>query len=195
MARRNDGGASCHFGSGCLTTAERRSTICRIARRTVFMRPLSPSEAFTKLRRFCLGLGWDAPLVANRTPEELHDRGKHSLMRYFYTMYETDSPICLQINPQTDLHPRLFAISIFALRYRICTGWHGFMLDRNMKREIVDVSRWAHASLFETVGSRKAFRESNPECCDYTWKRIRDFGGPYPQSSTYERWQNRGIVD
>lgn len=65
------------------------------------MRPLSPNEAITKLRRLCMELGWDAPLVANRTPEGLHDRGKHSLMGYFYTMYEMDSrSTCRSIRKQ-----------------------------------------------------------------------------------------------
>ena len=157
------------------------------------MRPLSPNEAFTKLRRLCMELGWNAPLVTHRTPSESPDQRQPSLMRYFYTMYEMDSPIYLQINPQTDLHPRLFAISIFALRYRICTGWHGFIMDRNVKREITRMSQWAHASLFATGQSRRAFRESNPECCGYTWKSVRDSGVPYAQSTAYERWLEHGV--
>jgi hypothetical protein len=155
---------------------------------TQFMHPLKPKACFSRLQRFCGELGWEAPLVMHRTSTEFHDRQKPSLTRYFYTMYETNSPIYVQINPQTDQHPRLFAMNIYAMRYRLCTGWHGFMIDRNQSKEIPRVLPCLHAMNFTTQAGRALLRRTNPECTDYTWQRIRDSGPPYAQSSTYERW-------
>jgi hypothetical protein len=153
------------------------------------MRPLTPKASFLKLQQFCLELGWEALLVMHRSPNELHVRQKLSLSRYFYTLYEVDSPIYVQINPQADQHPRLFAMNIYALRYGLCTGWHGFMIDRHQASELQHVWHWLHWSNFATQRSRRAFRKTNPKCTEYTWRRIRDSGPPYTQSSTFERWQ------
>ena len=155
------------------------------------MHPLKPKACFLRLQRFCVELGWEAPLVMQRTPNEFHDRQKPSLTRYFYTMYEMDLPIYVQINPQTDLHPRLFAMNIYAMRYRLCTGWHGFMIDRNQSEEIKKLLPWLHATIFATQSGRALLRKRSPECREYNWQRIRDTEPPYTQRSTYERWLNR----
>jgi hypothetical protein len=155
------------------------------------MRPLTPKASFLRLQRFCLELGWEAPLVMHRAPTKLDDLQRPSLTRYFYTMYEVDSPIYVQINPQTELHPRLFAMSICAMRYRLCTGWHGFMLDRHMASELRKVRSWLHSSIVCTEAGRRLLRKNHPECSAFNWKRIRDCGPPYTQNSTYERWLAR----
>jgi hypothetical protein len=110
-------------------------------------------------------------------------------------MYEMDSPIYVQINPQTDQHPRLFAMNIYAIRYRLCTGWQGFLLDRNQGQEVLIQWPWLHSSNFETLRSRRVFRTTNPECHGYSWRRVRDSGPPYTQSTTYARWQARRIAN
>lgn len=152
------------------------------------MHPLTPKACHLRLQRFCVELGWVVPLVMHRTPNGFHDWKSPSLARYFFSMYEVDSPIYVQINPQTEKHPRLFAMNIYAMRYRLCTGWHGFMIDRNQSKEIPRVLPWLHATNFITPAGRALLRRTNPECTDYTWQRIRDSGPPYAQSSTYERW-------
>jgi hypothetical protein len=159
------------------------------------MHPLAPNVCYVRLQRLCLDLGWVAPLIMHRTPNEFHDRLKPSLTRYFFSMHEMNSPIYVQINPQTDQHPRLFAMNIYAIRYRLCTGWQGFMLDRNQGQEVLIQWPWLHSSNFETLRSRRVFRTTNPECNGYSWRRVRDSGPPYTQSTTYARWQIRRIAN
>lgn len=158
------------------------------------MHPLVPNACYVRLQSFCADLGWVAPLVMHRTPNEFHDRPKPSLTGYFFSMYEMNSPIYVQINPQTDQHPRLFAMNIYASRYRLCTGWQGFMLDRNQEQEVLIQWPWLHSSNFETLRSRRVFRTTNPECNGYSWRRVHDSGPPYTQSTTYAPWQARRIA-
>ena len=158
------------------------------------MRPLSPKAAYVKLQTLCLALGWESKLANYRTPNMLHDRSKPSLTRYHFSIHEMDALIYVQINPQTNLHPRLFAISLFAIRFRLCTGWQGFMLDRNFKEELRKLRPWAHASNFLTQNGRRKFRRMHPECNGYNWKRIVESGAPYSQESTYERWLQTRIA-
>ena len=74
--------------------------------------------------------------------------------------------------------------AVYALRFRICTGWHPFTLGGGveLEAETARLSGWLHRKWFSTLAMRRKFRELHPECQGYSWKRIRDEGPPYPQA-------------
>lgn len=154
------------------------------------MRNLSYIDAYERLKVFCANLGWQN-LALNRSPMANEESKLARLEDFFFTVGEMDSSLYVQINPQPKQHARLFAISVYAMRYRLCTGWHGFMLDRNWRAESESVGKWVSATHFCSPQNRKLFRVAHPECAGYSWSRIRDDGPPYEQSSTYERWLER----
>ncbi len=71
---------------------------------------------------------------------------------------------------------------VFAIRYRICTGWHRITLsnrNNNLKRESSRLHDWLSRSWFTTSRARQKFRRIHPECAGYSWRKIRSAGYPH----------------
>ena len=82
--------------------------------------------------------------------------------------------LLFQINEQ----PR-FCAAVYAIRFRICAGWHEFRgpsNSREMKNEATRLESWLHRRWFETIEGRRAFRKRHPECSNFT---LRTDGPPY----------------
>lgn len=145
--------------------------------------PLSVDKPRAQLEKWIRLLGWRCRLrmyqhvVENDAPPTL--RGK------VITWYEAGKANCgrtdcfLQINE----HPLGQVISynacVYAVRYRICTGWHEFRLystDEGLRREAERLRKWLDWKWFSSLDGRRTFRKSHPECVGYGWKRIADEG-------------------
>jgi hypothetical protein len=71
---------------------------------------------------------------------------------------------------------------VFALRFRLCTGWHRFypfMDGKKLKREADRLATFLHHRWFSSLECRREFRRQHPECADYSWRRLRQEGYPY----------------
>jgi hypothetical protein len=129
------------------------------------------------LRKFASHLGWSElkrfehrdpphpPVVWYEAGEVTGDA------RYF----------ALQINEFPVGQTRVFEACVYAIRYRICSGWHLFErgTGRNWPEGEADRLRlWLDRSLFATLPRRREFRQSHPECVGYSWTKISQRGAP-----------------
>lgn len=73
---------------------------------------------------------------------------------------------------QINLRPRLRA-AVYALRYRIFTGWHDISLRR--AEQLASVLGLAN---FATLEGRRAFRRRHPVFSCWSWDRIRGLPPP-----------------
>lgn len=144
---------------------------------------------FLQLQQFIGKLGWQG-LHRDECPDS--QSASERLDRYFYRIGEMDDDIYVQINSQSEQHPHLFAVNVYAMRFRICSGWHGFMLaasSDHQQAEVPKVWQWAANEHFRCQASRRMYRRDHPECAGYSWRRIQMEGPPYWQSTCYERWR------
>jgi hypothetical protein len=94
------------------------------------------------------------------------------------------SDLFLQLNEAPNGQAVNYVGAVYAMRYGICTGWHPFKLfdsAQEMAAEAANVEGWLHRRWFETLDSRREFRQLHPECCNYSWSRIQQQGPPYSQ--------------
>lgn len=88
----------------------------------------------------------------------------------------------LQINECPIGQTATYTAAVYAIRYRICTGWHAMKLTPDGRCDDIEVKRldsWLHRRWFDTPDNRRAFRRLHPECSGWTSKRIREEGFPY----------------
>lgn len=89
--------------------------------------------------------------------------------------YET-APLVKGVYLQINVIPDLRA-AVYAIRYRICSGWHQFELcddSEKLELEAQRLGTWCHRSWFESVARRRQYRQLHPECSNWTWKRVRE---------------------
>lgn len=70
---------------------------------------------------------------------------------------------------------------VFAIRYRICTGWHRFTAHTapaKRRKEATRLSPFFEASHFINPKNRRNYRMTYPQSYGYTWKRVREEGVP-----------------
>lgn len=73
--------------------------------------------------------------------------------------------------------------AVYAIRYRIMSGWHEFTLYRTtaeIEREARRLDGWLHRKQFSTTVLRRKYRLRHPECAACSWKRLREAGEPKP---------------
>ena len=87
------------------------------------------------------------------------------------------SDFFLQINESPQGQALTYVGAIYAMRYRICSGWHRFKLSDSIE----GVAPWLHRRWYDTLVMRRQFRSLHPECDNYSWARIRTQGPPYSQ--------------
>jgi hypothetical protein len=83
----------------------------------------------------------------------------------------------LQINESPQGQTITYTGAVYAIRYRICTGWHKFRLlsdDDELKREATRLATWLAWDWFASIEKRRAFRQAYPECVGHGWRTIRD---------------------
>ena len=153
--------------------------------------PLTTEEAFLGLQQFVEQLGWHGLRIQESVSPPAHSI-PDGLSRYFYTIGEMDDGLYVQINPKPEFHPRLFAMSVYAMRYRICSGWHAFLLPPTssvQNEELAKIEPWTGHARFDSQSARRDYRQRHPECAGYSWRRIRSEGPPYTHLTCYERWR------
>lgn len=90
----------------------------------------------------------------------------------------TRTHCALQINEAPNGQQVTYEAAVYAIRYRIYSGWHGFTLHASPQRlrdEGERLSGWMHYSWFASVDKRREYRRKHPECCGFTWRRMRFF--------------------
>lgn len=134
------------------------------------------SEHHKRLMKLCHYLGWPTVIehrhVVARTVPNLR---KGQVIRFWY--YGDYDTLALHINE----NPPWYAC-VYALKYRICTGWHKFYPYKNedrLRREASRLSEFLSYSFFCTPVQRREFRRRHPECAGYSWRKLREDGPPY----------------
>lgn len=85
--------------------------------------------------------------------------------------------IALQINERPD-----WRACVYAIPYRLCSGWHRFSLCENpdeLDREVARLREWIDRKWFATRHDRGRYRRLHPECYGYDWDRVAAKGPPY----------------
>jgi hypothetical protein len=141
-----------------------------------------------ELVRFAAALGWsDLRMCEHRGGSEAGGAT---------TWYESGpsdgvrNDFFLQINEAPSGQELTYVGAVYAMRYRLCSGWHAFTLrstaldamNAEQAAEVALVDAWLHRRWYETAPMRREFRRLHPECAGYTWARVRNEGPPYSQS-------------
>jgi hypothetical protein len=131
------------------------------------------------LRAFARRLGWPAL----RCHQHVWEDG--NLLVTWYESGKTDgsrNDLFLQINECPIGQTATYTAAVFAIRYRICTGWHSMRLERDGNGHLREADRlepWLHRRWFESLLNRREFRRLHPECSGWSWKRVREERLPY----------------
>jgi hypothetical protein len=86
----------------------------------------------------------------------------------------------LQVNEAPSGQASTYVGAVYAMRYRLCSGWHSCTLRSTAEEqaaEIAHVDAWLHRRWYETAPMRREFRRLHPECAGYSWTRIRNLAG------------------
>lgn len=150
--------------------------------------PQDSEKPVVRLRKFVRLLGWRTPLRryehrigADAPPVNLRGR----VIRWYETGVSNGGKLdCfLTINEAPQGPTLTYAGAVYAIRYRLCTGWHGFRLfatDVDLETEATRLAPWLAHEWFATLEKRRAFRQAHPECVGFTWRRIVNEGPPRP---------------
>jgi hypothetical protein len=156
-------------------------------------RKLTVAEAQKRINIVLQKLGW-SPSKKWQLPKEYRSV-TNSLENHFFCVGEMDDLFFVQINPLVKLHPLLAGISVYGMRYRLCSGWHAVYLyssKRDLHSEALKVSGWLSKERFSTLAARRRYRFDHPECMGWSWRRIRENGGPpYGQETCLKRRNGR----
>ncbi len=93
--------------------------------------------------------------------------------------YEAKKPqgVSFQINVQP-----VFGVAVYALRYRLVSGWHPFHLstvEDHILAEAWRLDQYVGWEWFSTKARRAQFRKRFPECKGWTAKRVKRDFAPY----------------
>ena len=140
-----------------------------------------PQLELLRLRKLASMLGWTGltrfqHVIRDDTPCVSKDQIIH--------WYESGSieNIMLQINADPSYHA-----AVYAIRYRICSGWHSFFLyqdENRQQREAQRLEGWLGHRWFDSLTLRREYRTLHPACTGYTFRKLRDLGPPYDYSTS-----------
>jgi hypothetical protein len=140
-------------------------------------------DPLPKLRRLAELLGW------KRLRRYRHDFGDKPLGSIrIITHYESGgkpmflSDCFLQINECPIGRKDQYLACVYALPYRLCSGWHFFRLPRGRaatKECVAKLATWLARSHFASLDGRRAYRAAHPETTGYTQQFLRRNGEPY----------------
>lgn len=154
---------------------------------------LTVAKAQKRIDSVLKELGW-SPSKKWQFPKEIRAT-TNSLENHFFCVGKMDDLLYVQINPLIKLHPLLVCIGVYATRYRLCSGWHAvhlFATRRDLSSEVIQVAGWLAKEQFSTQDARRQYRLDHPECYGWSWKTIRENGGPpYDQESSLKRRSGR----
>ena len=70
----------------------------------------------------------------------------------------------------------VWCAAVYAIRFRIFSRWHEFDLSADPAAQEAEANRLSTWLELINRESRREYRERNPECCQWTWRRIRENG-------------------
>jgi hypothetical protein len=133
-------------------------------------------DAHERLKTFSRWLAWRGVQEYRHVVEEtVQGLRKGQVIRCWCSGSYDDVALHMIENPP-------WYASVFALRYRICTGWHKFhpYVDaQKLGREARRLDNFLNRRWFTTIEKRREFRLLHPECAEYSWRRLREEGPPY----------------
>ncbi len=138
-------------------------------------------RAFVMLKAWAKELGWaDLQKLQKHVTTSQH-------VNTVITWYQAGQPtggrnhLALQINENPIGQARTYQAAVYAIRFRMCSGWHRLTLAAtdDICSEARRLRRWLDRSWFETIKGRREYRRMHPECANFTWRRLRDEGPPY----------------
>ena len=126
---------------------------------------------------FASALGW-SPLRLRQ-----HDATGEAPVTWYESgdVIHGRSAFFFQINERPIGNPRTYEAAVYAIRFRIYTGWREFQLDAALNFNLAEAKRLEsllHRRLFVSPATRKLFRANHPECANYSWQRVRETGRP-----------------
>ncbi len=149
--------------------------------------PSTTDKTRAQLEKFIRFLGWRSRLRMHQHFVEDH-APMQQRRKVIITWYEAGKSTggrdhcCLQINEASRGQIAIYEASVYAIRYRICTGWHRFRLycaDDKLRQEAERLEDWLHWHWFASLEGRRTFRQAHPESAAYTWTKIRNEGPPH----------------
>jgi hypothetical protein len=135
-------------------------------------------KPLAELARFAAALGWSDLRMCEH-------RGSGEEAGVATTWYESGpsdgvrNDFFLQITEAPSGQALTYVGAVYAMRYRLCSGWHPFTLRwtaEEQAAEVAQVDVWLHRRWYETAPMRREFRRLRPECAGYSWTRIRREG-------------------
>jgi hypothetical protein len=139
-------------------------------------RVVSPSVALPRLKRFAERLGWRGVCANRHVIDRTAELARCGQVIRWYDCGSYDD-ILLQINEG----PTWYAC-VYAIPYRLCSGWHAFRLFPGSARLDNEADRlWDFLARdwFSSRDGRRLYRDLHPECTGYTWRRFRNEGTPH----------------
>jgi len=139
-------------------------------------------DCLVRLNLWAAALGWPELRSVRRVLEDFRGR---SLTVMSYEAGEASGRrdhVALHINEHPIGQATIYAAAVYAVRYRICSGWHVFCLkadDVSLQAEGERLACWLDRSWFESADRRRKYRRMHPECVGFTWTRLREKGPPY----------------
>jgi hypothetical protein len=88
----------------------------------------------------------------------------------------------LQINESPSGNTKDFVGAVYALEYKLCTGWRRFAFpDTNatLRDAVARTNDWLNRKWFTDDELRLQFSKQHPECTGFDWKRIRECPPPH----------------
>jgi hypothetical protein len=141
--------------------------------RQLMIMPIDP--IYKQLKRVAAALGWKG---LKRWEHTFDDNGRTVV--WYEAGAATPTRDCrLQINHSPIDQQRIFTVCVYAIRYRICSGWREFDLEaENLDDEILKLRPWVEYDWFQTPERRREFRKLHRECTGFTRRTIRETGVP-----------------
>jgi hypothetical protein len=142
-------------------------------------RQLLRDKPIATLRTFARRLGW-SPLRCRQ--QRFEDQKP---LTTWYVSGNNDgsrNAMFLQINECPIGQTAAYTAAVYAIRYRICSGWHAVRLNKDsdqIRDEAERLDPWRHHRWFQSVANRRQYRIAHPECTGWSWKRVRHERPPY----------------
>jgi hypothetical protein len=146
---------------------------------SVYVMPRKTDELRAQLEKWIRLLGWRSRLrkYQHVVDDDASPRLRGKVITWYTAGKSTGGrdDCFLQINEAPQGHSAWHEASIYAIRYRIFTGWHRFRLcwtEAKLREEAERLDEWLHWRWFAGLEGRRTFRQAHPKCVGYTWTKI-----------------------
>jgi hypothetical protein len=147
----------------------------------------SKSNALSKplpaLRSFSRKLGWKSLRIQQHfsSVDDQRQFGVEPVITWYVTGQFDGKPsdFFFQINEHPIGQTETYCAAVYAMRFRICSGWHTFRIAVDDEAELARLEPWLHRRWFESLTARREYRRIHPECATYSWTRIQKDGPPF----------------